>query len=131
MHIAKAAQYCQAHFTCIIYCEIYALRKLGESEDQTIRDKVELDDIMYEAHLSIGITDAVEAFIDPVKNRFKYLQHQKSKNRLLHHYDAQCTPENPIGNSYADCLYNANLFAVSKTLMEYNEKKFECAWRMS
>ncbi|KAG4079703.1 hypothetical protein HA402_009089 [Bradysia odoriphaga] len=61
MHIARAAQYCEAYFTSIMYAELWALQIEASSPYtlKQIKSDRSLQEIMKTAYISIGDMDAV------------------------------------------------------------------------
>lgn len=123
LHIAKAALFCEAYFTAILYGE---LASYGNSGDNT--QSAEIKSIMKNAYQSIGETDAVSAFLDPIKQKMEYLEMNQRWNRLLigvdAHSDQLSTCVKYLGQAG---LYNlANKLTQNTKSMDY-----ECAWRLA
>lgn len=128
MHIAKAANFCDAHFTAILYGEM-ARMKIGDNiETGYDDDKAKL--IMKNAYQSIGETDAVTAFIDPIECRSEYLQLKQSWNEVFLRQDAMPLVQ-PNTSTYAQQMSDSGLYTLANILMQKsNQVNYECAWRL-
>lgn len=122
MHIAKAALHCEAYFTAILYGELASL------EDLTANDTVEVRSIMKSAYQSIGETDAVSAFLDPINHKMEYLELNRCWDQILIGCDAQ-------SNDFTQCaqyLGKAGLYNLANKLTNGNNSaNYECAWRLA
>lgn len=83
LHIAKAALFCEAHFTAILYGE------LASCDDSSVVSLDEIRSIMKIAYQSIGETDAVSAFIDPIKQKIEYLELNRCWDQIFIGMDAK------------------------------------------
>lgn len=123
LHIAKAALFCEAYFTAILYGELASYEDSGDNTQSA-----EIKSIMKNAYQSIGETDAVSAFLDPIQQNMEYLELNQRWDRLLIGIDAQpdqlSTCVQYLGQAG---LYNlANALAQSEKLTDY-----KCAWRLA
>ncbi|XP_031619505.1 serine/threonine-protein kinase ATM [Contarinia nasturtii] len=117
LHIAKAALFCEAHFTAILYGELSSYES----------DETEIQSIMKSAYQSIGEIDAVSAFLDPIKHKTQYLEVNRCWNKLLIGVDAQTDGF----TEYSRYLSEAGLYNLANKLnMSNNSRNYECAWRL-
>lgn len=126
LHIAKAALFCEAYFTAILYGELTsyesAERKTEENAETAITKS-----IMKSAYQSIGEIDAVSAFLDPITHKTQYLEVNRCWNKILIGVDSQT---NDCGE-YARYLSEAGLYNLANKLNEgNNSRNYECAWRL-
>lgn len=135
LHIGKAALYCNAYFTAIIFVELWCLRQPGERTDMLNNDV--LQDIMKQAYTFLGENYAVIPFLNPITSRHTYLQFNGSWNRLLIEQDVQSyrLSENiELSRRY---LTSAGLYGMSNsTVMAAKNSSnstvhYECLWRLS
>lgn len=121
LYIAKAALFCEAYFTAILYGE---LAFYGDVDDMV---KTEIRTIMKSAYQSIGETDAVSAFLDPIKQKMEYLELNRCWNEILIDMDvkANALPQ------YSSYLNEAGLYGLANKLSQGVAPNFECAWRLA
>lgn len=122
LHIARAALFCEAYFTAILYGELAWYEQNEESK------KDEIQSIMKKSYQSIGETDAVLAFLDPITHRMEYLELNGHWNEILIGLDAQS--DGFTQNSRY--LMDAGLYSLPNKLAQGNDApNFECAWRLA
>lgn len=122
MHIAKAALFCEAFFTAILYGELASCDESSDINADEIRS------IMKCAYQSIGETDAVSAFLDPIKQRIEYLELNRCWDQIFIGMDAQSN-EFP---QYVRFLGQAGLYNLANQLTQGgNATNYECAWRLA
>lgn len=122
MHIAKAALYCEAYFTAILYGELASLEKPADN------DTIEIRSIMKSAYQSIGEIDAVSAFLDPINNKMEYLELNRCWDQILIGCDAQSSDSLQC----AHYLGKAGLYSLANKLTnDSNSANYECAWRLA
>lgn len=122
LHIAKAALYCEAYFTAILYGE------LASYDESSSYDSGEIRQIMKSAYQSIGEFDAVSAYLDPVKQRTEYLELNRCWDQILIGIDAQ---PNDFSR-YTKYLGEAGLYNLANKLTQgSNSTNYECAWRLA
>lgn len=123
LHIAKAALHCEAYFTAILYGELASL------EEPQGNDAIEIRSIMKCAYQSIGETDAVSAFLDPINHKMEYLELNRCWDQILIGCDAQSNDS----SQYADYLGKAGLYNLANKLSSggSNSANYECAWRLA
>lgn len=123
LHIAKAALYCEAYFTAILYGELASFE--GKVDNNTI----EIRSIMKSAYQSIGEIDAVSAFLDPINDKLEYLELNRCWDQILIGCDAQSN--NSL--QYADYLGKAGLYNLANKLTNGGNSaaNYECAWRLA
>lgn len=120
LHIAKAALYCKANFTAILYSELAI-------SDQGVSQSDEIKSIMKSAYQSIGEMNAVSAFIDPIKQRNEYLELNGCWNEILIGMDVKSIES----SEYTRYLSQAGLFGLANKLTQgKNSTNYECAWRL-
>lgn len=118
LHIAKAALYCDAHFTAIIYGE------LASYEIEEGIQNPDIQTIMKNAYESIGENDAVSAFIDPIECKLEYLLFNKRWSEIY-----LCMDANPGDFSrYSNLLAKSGLYNLANKCT--NETNYDCAWRL-
>lgn len=122
LHIAKAALYCEAYFTAILYGELASYEKHDDNK------QVKIQSIMKDSYQSIGETDAVCAFIDPITQKMEYLELNRCWNEILIGIDAQSN-----GFTQNDrYLMEAGLYSLPNKLAQGNDvPNYECAWRLT
>lgn len=122
LHIARAALFCEAYFTAILYGE------LASYEHPNDTAKNEIKSILKNAYQTIGETDAVTAFLDPIKQNVEYLELNRCWNDILIRIDA-----NSNGfTQYARYLSEAGLYSLAnKVTQGNNAPNYECAWRLA
>lgn len=127
--IAKAARYCDAHFTAILYGEMSSLEPKTTSTTNTLT--VNLRDIMKDAYTSIGEMDAVPAFLDPVRSRLQYLQLNQSWNQIYLEHDVIAFRQPGNVERYTDYLAQSGLYCLANSLPQTSASvKYDCAWRL-
>lgn len=130
LHIARAAQYCEAHFTAIMYCEMWALHELENDATKTSSDLVKnktLQNIMYQSYMEIGVRDALDVYLDPFNNRGNYLQNNNLQ--WLNMTESLITEDHQrLTNVFRDeGMYEL----LHKFNTNSNYKDYECLWRLS
>lgn len=133
LNVALAAQYCEAHFTAVLYADLWAME---QPSPKVTRSNHELQLIMREAHTSIGEPDAVHAFIDPIANRRDYLQFNQSWSYIFLEQDvlpyaepahlAECLSNLRAAGQYGLC----NSLSKISTAANNSAAQYECAWRL-
>lgn len=122
LHIARAALFCEAYFTAILYGE------LASYECNDGQTSAEIKSIMKGAYQSIGETDAVSAFLNPIQQEAEYLEMKHCWNELLIRVDAQSS-DLP---AYANILGQAGLYNFANKLTQNsNFANYESAWRLA
>lgn len=134
LHIARAAKHCEAYFSTIQYCEMWARQSLEADNIEfttSIKNSV-LQDIMYESYMAIGITDPINLFINKITNRSLYLQ----DNGMFIQSFLEAPLEKSSTSEYMKLFANAGLYNIAnkfdeslKTLDE--SQRYECLWRLS
>jgi len=132
LHIARAAKHCEASFTAIQYCEMWARKSLDANNtfSMSIKDKT-LQDIMYRSYSDIGIREAADIFLNPITNRSEYL-----KNNELHFQSLLEISKDAPFEDYMKLLNDVGLHHISNKFNENmdNSKKlqqYECLWKLS
>lgn len=129
LHIAKAAHFCDAHFTAILYGEMARMKRTSIAELEYDDNKVKM--VMKDSYQSIGEIDSVSAFIDPIKCRSEYLRLKKSWNELYLRLDATSMMQSTDTSAYAQHMSDSGLYSFANVLMQKaNEINYECAWRL-
>ncbi|XP_046739148.1 serine-protein kinase ATM isoform X2 [Diprion similis] len=157
LHIAKAAQYCSAYFTSVLYAELWCEKLLKECpvidysmpidyicEIETENGKV-LQEILREACIKIGDPDAIygcgRSYFQNVSAKIEHYVQLRQWNKVLLAYDIEVS----LGNKKAtkgllDALQHSGLQyllgAFVKTVDRSEEDldgncRYECAWRLS
>lgn len=131
LHIARAAKYCEAYSSAILYCELFAHRALDvESiEFSRTRKNKTLQDIMFHAYKAIGIKEGAELFISPTTNRSEYLL----SNGLYFQSLLEC-PGDATLEMFTELLNTAKLHNILYNFnnsMMNDKNKYECLWRLS
>lgn len=123
LHIAKAASFCHAHFTAILYGELLALDE-GNQTDVTV-----INSIMMNAYKAINETDAASAFLNPIKDPIQYLISKQDWSRTLNILDV--SPMSGGFSSYNHYLGQAGLYGLANKLSQATDStNYECAWRL-
>lgn len=120
-HIAKAAAFCDAQFTAILYAELAALKNENQLIDET-------RGVLRNAYESIGEMDAVAAFLDPIKSRIDYLRLNNLHMESFLHYDTQ--PE--ATQAYVQHMAQAGLYNIAHRYTQDTKlpPNYESAWRL-
>lgn len=123
LHIAKAASFCDAHFTTILYGEL-ALEEAPTTEFTGIKS------IMKTAYQSIGVLDAVTAFLDPIEQPIEYLELNQKWSEIFTILDADPTTDHKL---YSHYLAKPGLYGLANKLSQNVNlgANYECAWRLS
>lgn len=145
--MAKAAEYGNAHFTSILYADLWAMDQVNTEEAQS--DPMMLNimkgvyilkivscyfEIQYfiQAYMSLGEESAVTSFLDPIANRSMYLHFNQSWNRIFLEQDAQGYADQSVLLTARENLTSSGLFGLANVLCsESTAKQYECAWRLS
>ena len=137
LSIAKAAKYCQAYFTAVLYCELWAQKKLSDETSVPARNIIvnkNLQEIMYEAYTSIGIHDALDLFVNPITSRSLYMQtNNESFRNILEHNGTSIESEDQM-KAYLKLLNDMGLHFLTYKLAQSNvvhaPYQYECLWRL-
>lgn len=135
LHIGKAALYCNAYFTAIIFAELWCLRQAKDVVPADLVTNESLQDIMKQAYTFLGENDAVIPFLNPITSRRTYLEFNGSWNRLLTEQDVQ--PYRLAENVELTRRYltSAGLYGLSNNMMAATNTgsrfHYECLWRLS
>lgn len=129
LHIAKAALFCEAYFTAILYGELASCEKLSQDHTESDPEKaIQIRSIMKDAYQAIGEIDAVPAFLDPIRQRMEYLKLNRCWDQIFIGLDAQPTEH----SEYANNLSQAGLYNLANKLTQgSNSTNYECAWRLA
>lgn len=126
LNIAKSAQYCEAYFTAVLYCELYS--KANDRISDRINKK-NLHEIMFKSYSAIGIQEAATLFINPEINRDLYLK--------LNNLQWQSVLENSVKNSsdenFSKLYHDIQLHSLSRKYSNKNldSRQFEALWRLA
>lgn len=123
--IAKAANYCEAYFTAVLYAELESIEKGCGSENEARL-------IMKNAYVSIGEMDAVPAFLDPLNSRLQYYQLNQNWNQIYVLQDAISYNRPNSMQTYSDYLNESGLYCLAHTVSKSQETtvNYDCAWRL-
>lgn len=133
LHIARAAEHCEASFTAIQYCEMWA-RKRQEKEKilfaESMKDKV-LQDVMYHSYSNIGIKEASHVYLNPVNNRAEYLR--------IHGLNYESLLEVSKDENFENTMKLLNDLGLYHITNKFNEaldptkrlQQYESLWRLS
>lgn len=131
LHIAKAALFCEAYFTAILYGELASQNEDNGDGDGNVIDGnnvIQIRSIMKQAYQAIGEMDAVPAFLDPIKQKMEYLEMNRCWDQILIGIDAQSNDF----SQYAYSLTQAGLYNLANKLTHgSNSVNYECAWRLA
>lgn len=132
VHVAKAAEYCQAHFTAILYGELWAF--VGPPDGQICHDikKKEPPEVfalcktLQKSYKEVGGLDIYRYLIDPLQQRQEFL--------LAHNLHSQYLLEmtGPSGQiQTGKVLMEDGLFKVAQSVSRVDDElKYEIAWRL-
>lgn len=128
IQIAKAANYCEAYFTAILYSELAS----SIQQEQTAKEANLLRSIMKKAYISIGKMDAVSAFLDPIKSRLQYHQLNQNWNQIYIHQDAISFSKPHNMEMYSNYLNQSGLYCLANAVTKNRENAvdYNCAWRL-
>lgn len=123
LHIAKSALVCEAYFTAILYGEMESYHANTDG-----RNAAEIKFIIKNAYQSIGESDAVSAYLDPIQQKTEYLEMNQSWNELLIGMDVHSN-DFAQRNKY---LGQAGLYNLANQLSQTdNAANYACAWRLA
>ncbi|KAF5282895.1 hypothetical protein FQR65_LT14172 [Abscondita terminalis] len=156
LHVSQAAQYCSAHFTALLYIELWCQERLKET--QKVVDEhytsstsftyldiiVQQDDIngkrllniLRECYKKVGEADALQvcqstSLLDH-KIQIEHYEQLKRWDRVALLYDIQ------ISRGNLDCVPNllntlkkCNLFELPHRYDNFRNPQFDCAWRLN
>lgn len=135
LKISKAALYCDAYFTAIMYVELWVLDKSSESSNSEILADSDLQDIMTEAYKALGENDAVMLFLNPITARHTYLALRGDWNRLNIEHDVQSYQSNADIELSRNYLTSTGLYGLANRLQQterhFDGAQYECMWRLS
>lgn len=135
LHIGKAALYCDAYFTAIMYVELWVLDKSTETSNKEILDDSDLQDIMKESYTALGENDAVMPFLNPITARHTYLQLKGDWSRLNIEHDVQLYQSKANNELARNYLMSTGLYGLANCLQQIgrqsNGAQYECMWRLS
>lgn len=133
LHIAKAAKYCDAFFSAIMYCEIWAQSEVESDSERnfkvSINNKV-LQDVMYHSYSAIGINDTLDLYLNPFTNRSIYWKNSKQYFQML------IASVNDTNEESAQIFYDLGLYHLmskfSDTTKDQDKsRQYDCLWRLS
>ncbi|XP_008559414.1 serine-protein kinase ATM [Microplitis demolitor] len=154
LHIAKAAQYCSAYFTSVLYAELYCetfKRETTESIDNisTIdficeknnTDGKSLQNILRKAFVEIGDPDSIHGCgLSHLKNsssRTQHYIHLQQWDKVMITQDAELSIGHKFSSGMANALrhsgfdYLLNRFISDKNIDNLTEFQYETAWRLA
>lgn len=127
LNIAKAANFCGAYFTSVLYCELWNLKCVNPTPE----DKEILNEIIGDSYSSLGDMDAVIPFVDPLKSRLKYLQLGNKTNRVCLELDSLCFDQkSQIESLKKNLIQSGHTFLAYSLNDKSNDAEWECAWRL-
>ncbi|XP_076632451.1 serine/threonine-protein kinase tefu isoform X1 [Colletes latitarsis] len=157
MYIAKAAQYCSAFFTAILYAEMACENILSDSNEFSNVSKVDcvyefepergrvIQNILRDAYTKIGDFDAIHgtgtSHLQDHATRIQHYVQSHEWNRVILAQDVELSFGNmSVIKEMANGLYKSGLqyllgnfvSFLSKETEEMDENiQYECAWRLS
>lgn len=134
LHIARAAKHCEAFFTALMYCEIWAQKEIDDDKNkkfcELIKNKT-LQDVMYHSYHATGINDTNDLYLNPFTERSLYLQttgqlFQKILEAENNGSDAELTQVcEDIGLYHLLSKFNSSSENQNKS------KQYDCLWRLN
>ncbi|CAD6215508.1 GSCOCG00000317001-RA-CDS [Cotesia congregata] len=155
LHIAKAAQYCSAYFTSVLYAELYCetiKKSVAERPDNistidyicevNYNDGKSLQNILRDAFVEIGDPDSIHGCgLSHLKNsssRTQHYIHLQQWDKVMITQDAELSLGYKSPNGMANALrhsgfdYLLNKFiSTTKNNDNFNEYEYETAWRLA
>ncbi|XP_053675584.1 serine/threonine-protein kinase ATM [Anopheles nili] len=133
--IARASQYCQAHFKAILYGELWYREEVENNAEDTKKNP-KLREIMKSCHHAIGVYDAVQSFLNPILERTEYYRLERNYAGSLIYHDTNRGSRNCGGHIQSKPLMNllkdSNLYGLARSLHpDPQEVDYECAWRLA
>ncbi|KAK4874732.1 hypothetical protein RN001_014092 [Aquatica leii] len=156
LHVAQAAQFCSAHFTALLYVELWCQERLKEIQgvvddnyanstsftylDIIVRHEESngkrLLHILKECYKKIGETDAVRicqsTSLSDTKVQIEHYEQLHRWDRVALLYDIQ------ISQGNLDCVPNllntlrkCSLFELPYRYDNFHSPQFDCAWRLN
>ncbi|KAK0178060.1 hypothetical protein PV328_002041 [Microctonus aethiopoides] len=154
LHIAKAAQYCSAYFTSVLYAELFCQIKLQQtyrSDGISIIDHIyethpnegkSLQHILREAFVQIGEPDSIHgcglSHLKDPKSRMQHYIHVQQWDKVMISQDVELSSGCPLTSDLAKALRHSGLdyllnrfISTVKDVENVTEYVYETAWRLS
>ena len=135
LNVAKSAKYCEAFFTAVLYCEMWAEKRF-KTESLTFATSINhktLQEIMYDSFTAIGIRDAFDLFVSPLTKRSLYLQITDQNWQNILEHDATFSESQT--DNFIKLLNDVGLHYLTNKLSTKDQKikshQYECLWRLS
>ncbi|VVC40821.1 Hypothetical protein CINCED_3A017263 [Cinara cedri] len=149
LYVSRAAQFCSAHFTSILYLELWCDKEFKKMEKdhcsmtfnpvdtitEMLRDDgLLLQSILNESYKSIGDPDAVEgcgsSYLLSLSSRTQYYQLIRKWDRVMENCDLQQT-SNIVPQDYLDALSNSGLQNIAHIMASNNDSsKYDYCWQL-
>nr|CAD7397996.1 unnamed protein product [Timema cristinae] len=157
LHVAQAAQFCSAHFTSILYVELWSSEQIKEHPSIIVGDNVspldcicdkdpergrDVEDILREAYTRLQYKDAVSgcgsSYLLDSLTRVSHLELEGQWEQAMQEYQLQSKNDDPTAiQGLCRCLHRMGshnllhryLAATEKT-SELLDIQYECGWRL-
>jgi hypothetical protein len=132
LHIARAAKFCEAFFTAIMHCEMWA-QKMFEEEGKPMSELIAnktLQDVMFASHSAIGVKDASDLYLNPFTNRSLYLQNTGQFFQKF--LEAENTWQSEELTQVCNEMRFENMFIQfnKSSVNPDKSKEYDCLWRL-
>lgn len=84
---------------------------------------------MNEAYLTIGLRDAHNVFVNPIKSRLNHLQMQPTFTRSLLELDATNHLSKDLTEAFRANLMESGMYSMARKIPS-EEPQYECLWRL-
>lgn len=148
LHVAQAAQFCSAHFSCIYYAEMSGLnnkfsggriRSIEQICNDTETGRA-MHENLFNSYKSIAESDAVygcgmSRLLDK-DSQERYLEHTKQWDKVLLLQDLNCAGPSTMPQRMAPALMNLGLHNLLRVNLEaqsdekMQDAQLHCCWRL-
>uniref|UniRef100_A0A1B0BG36 Serine/threonine-protein kinase ATM n=1 Tax=Glossina palpalis gambiensis TaxID=67801 RepID=A0A1B0BG36_9MUSC len=126
LNVARACNYCQAFFLSIMYLEMWSLQEKESSTDKTnfeIVSNEHFQEIAKKSYESIGCTDAISGFINPLQSRIDYLNLTNNWADIL----IEATDHNDM---FTSILKHNGVLDLADAISSDRKVDYEICWRL-
>uniref|UniRef100_A0A1A9WKS3 Serine/threonine-protein kinase ATM n=1 Tax=Glossina brevipalpis TaxID=37001 RepID=A0A1A9WKS3_9MUSC len=131
LNVAKACNYCQAYFLSIMYLEMWALQEKDSSVDMNnfeIISNQQFQEVAKKAYESIGCTDAISGFINPLQSRLDYLDLTNNWDDIL--IEATYHKDSNSHEMFSSVLKRNGVLEFADAISSNRKVDYEICWRL-
>ncbi|KAB0793612.1 hypothetical protein PPYR_13232 [Photinus pyralis] len=157
LHVAQAAQFCTAHFTALLYTELWCQEKLeqdrailnnstitvsglsyldiiAQNEEPDTRKRLQY--ILRECYQKVGEPDALSTCelmgLTDGEFEMEHYEHLQKWDQVVLHYDMKITQgQLSYVPKLQEALKKCSLFEIPFRLENKSSPQFDCAWRLN